>query len=129
MKTPEQLTQHRPEYAGLITDIYNSLGEYIPEVVEYGITAGYPGFTYLADTHPFAIKHQEKILYLVSEIAEMSGADPDDIVKEMPQLKDPDPETLKDIYIYLGGNEPDPGNVTNNMAWFAAEQICNWFVE
>jgi hypothetical protein len=132
MKTTAQVIKDNTQYKKLINAVIKSLGgtESIMDVVNHGINAGFPGFTYYADTHAFAIKYQKEIVAMLEEAAQQLGEE--DVIKMVSGFgvfrnSPMDNDDKKDLYKYLAGVKPEQGAITNVMAWFAAEEVCRMF--
>lgn len=129
MKTLKTVKQEGPEYKKLIQAVINQLGgmDYIGQI--RSAEDGYPGFTYYADTHKFAMKNRAQIVQLLQDTADQLGEEVVSMVKNFGVFRNnpADNDDLQDLYRFLGGGRPKQGIITNIMAWFALEEVNRMF--
>lgn len=132
LKSVAQVKREYKEYSRLISAVVSSLCsvESIGDVNRHGIQGGFGGFIYYSDTHKFAMRYRKLIVQLLEEEAEQLGEG--DVVTMVAGLgvfrqSKMDAEDRKELYRYLGGARCEQSNITNLMAWFAAETVCRWF--
>lgn len=107
------------------------------DAAKHGADAGFPGFTYLADTTAFAIRNRLNIGYSLAQQAEELGEDgPVSLVREFRCLNDlsktdrlPSERAIA-LAIYGGRIRPgdddlkdEVGVVLNAIAWWALEEV------
>ena len=132
MKTIKSVIKERPEYKRLINAVVSRIGkESIMDVVNHGIDGGFSGFVYYSDTHAFAMRYRKDIIMLLEEEAEMIGEEVVEMVSNFGVFRNNkmDNDDRKDLYRYLGGGRCEQSQITNLMAWFAAEEVCRMFDE
>jgi hypothetical protein len=131
MKTKKEVITERPEYKTLINAVIANIGmDSVEDVVNHGIDGGFNGFIYYNDTHNFAMKHRKLIVKLLEEEADELGEDVVKMVSNFGVFRTSpmDNDDKKELYKYLGGGRNQQSTITNLMAWFAAEEVCRWFV-
>lgn len=103
------------------------------DAAQHGADAGFPGFTYCADTAAFAIRNRLNISYSLAQQAQDLGEDgPVSLVRGFRCLTGahaPSEEAVS-LAIYGGkirpgddGLEDEVGNVLNAIAWWALEEV------
>lgn len=136
MKSKAQVLRERPEYKTLINGVINSLGgvDSVSDVIRGGAEAGFPGFTYYADTHAFAMRYRKLIVKLLEESADQLGEEVVTMVSNFGVFFDRqtrkstmDNDDRKELYKYIGGGKCEQSTITNLMAWFALEEVCRMF--
>jgi len=131
MNSKKQVLQDNSEYKTLINAVINQLGgtDYVMDVINYGMEAGFPGFTYYSDTHKFAMRYRKLIVKLLEETVNQLGEDAVSMVSHFGVFRNNpmDADDKKQLYRYLGGGKCEQSTITNLMAWFAAEEVCRWF--
>lgn len=106
-------TKNDPELLGTLEDISN-----------HGISGGFSGFIYYADTIKFFKANRKAIVELVREMAQDFGQDPIELVAGFNCLTN-DFETREEIARALYGRlASDDTQVANALAWFAAEEVA-----
>ena len=129
MKTKAQVLRDNPQHAKLIRAVLKRLNEEnIPDINRNGISGGYGNFIYYADTHKFAMYYRKAIIVMLEELADELGKDVVSTVSSFGVFrKRMDEDDRRDLYLYLGGGKPKYRQITNLMAWFAAEEVCRMF--
>lgn len=134
MKTKKQVLADNPEFRTLINAVINRIGlDSVEDVVNHGIDGGFNGFIYYEDTHNFAIRHRKQIIALCRYMVDAVGyRDIHDMVMSF-RCVNSGPDSYTDNYLdlcgYLGGSKLEQCQITNAMAWFAAEEVCRMFEE
>lgn len=100
--------------------------ESLENIARHGPDAGFPGFTYYADTVSFFKRHRGSIRELVKERARDFGEEPLAMVAGFNCLKPTDDETRESIArcLYGGRLKDEDRYVANALAWFAAEEMA-----
>lgn len=128
MKTLSQVIRENKQFKPLIQAVIDGLGsiDYVEDVNRHGIDCGYGDFIYYSDTHKFAIDNQKQIVAMLEDMADQLG---EDVVQMVSSFKclNMDADEKRDLYKYLSFVAPEQGQVTNAMAWFAAETVCRMF--
>ncbi len=131
MNSKKQVLQNNSDYKTLINAVINQLGtiDYVSDVNNHGMSAGFPGFTYYSDTHKFAMRYRKLIVKLLEEQADQLGEEVVSMVCSFGVFRNSpmDNEDKKELYRYLGGGKCEQSAITNVMAWFAAEEVCRMF--
>jgi len=131
MKTVKQVIKDNKQFELLINAVIEQLGgtDYIQDIQNHGMEAGFPGFTYYKDTHEFAIKNQSEIVAMLEDSADQFGQEVSEMVSNFGVFRNApmDKDDRKDLYKYLSGVAPEQGAITNVMAWFAAEEVARMF--
>lgn len=126
---------HIPEK--LKSAVINQLGGWkefkisAPDIARHGIASGFGGFIYYSETHRFAMRNRDAIIELLEETASQLGQDVTSMVASFGVFRHSpmDSDEKKDLYKYLGGGRPEPGTITNAMAWFAAEEVSREYLD
>lgn len=127
MKTKKEVITENSEFRLLINAVINNIGlGSVQDVNNYGISGGFSGFIYYYDTHKFAMRYRKQIIALLEQESEMFGQSVFDFVKSFRCL-DFDSEEQNNFYRYMGGNRLEQCQLTNTLAWYAAETVCRWF--
>jgi hypothetical protein len=124
------LVKFYPEYKTLINAVYNRIGrDSIMDVVNHGIDGGFNGFIYYSDTHAFAMRYRKLIVRMLEEQADDMGVEVVGMVACFGVFRNSpmDNDDRKELYKYLGGGKCEESNITNVMAWYAAEEVCRMF--
>jgi len=132
MKTKTSVLRENSDYSVLINAVINRVGlDSVEDVNRHGIDGGFSGFIYYEETHEFAMRHRKLIKQLLYKTAESLGENVLTLVKHFGVFGNDkmDREEEGDLFSYLGNGRPEPGRITNIMAWFAAEEVCRWFDE
>lgn len=130
MISKKQVLQENPEYKTLINAVVNRIGLYsVDDVINHGIDGGFSGFIYYVDTHAFAMRYRKLIVKLLEQQAEDLGEEVVQMVSGFGVFRRSpmDNDDRKELYKYLGGGKCEQSNITNLMAWFAAEEVCRMF--
>jgi len=131
MISKAQVIRNNSQYKTLINAVINSLGgtDYIEDVNSYGMSGGFPGFTYYSDTHKFAMRYRKLIVTMLEDMADQLGEDVVSMVSNFGVFRNSpmDKDDKKELYRYLGGGRNAQSTITNVMAWFAAEEVCRMF--
>ena len=99
------------------------------DVANYGISGGFGGFIYYADTVKFAKKNQNLIIASLNDMAEQLEEDVAEMVFNFGYFRR-DKADRMEIYRFLGGiMGKDDTKIPNMMAWYAAEECCREFVD
>lgn len=102
--------------------------ECFEDVVNHGIDGGFSGFVYYADTFAFYKAHREDILKLANEQYEEIGySNVMEMIASFGALKGND--WTNEIGEALRGNPEESTQVTNVLAWYAAEEVVRHWVE
>lgn len=128
MKTKKQVLADNPEFKTLINAVINRIGLYsVEDVNKYGVNVGFSGFIYYSDTHAFAMRHRKQILAMANEMVFSCGyKNIHEMVMSFQCVND-DEENYADLCKYVGGSRMEQCEITNAMAWFAAEEVCRMF--
>ena len=135
MKTKAQVLRDNSQHAKLIRAVLKRIDkENIPDINRNGIGGGYGNFIYYADTHKFAMYYRKAIITMLEECADMLGEEVVSMVSKFGVFYDHrtktssmDDDDRRDLYLYLDGGKPKYHQITNLMAWFAAEEVCRMF--
>ena len=136
MKTKVQVLREHPDQITLINAVVDRVGlESVPDINMHGMSGGFHGFIYYADTVRFFNRHRKAIMTMAEELAEEVGEGgmigliqgfnclssyehrrriPDYTVDEIAKAL----YTGKGEYAYV---------IKNAMAWFTAEEVCRMF--
>lgn len=131
LKSVAAVKREYKEYSRLVSAVVNNVGkDSISDINNHGIDGGFYGFIYYSDTHKFAMRYRKLIVQLLEEEAEQLGEG--DVVSMVAGFgvfrhSKMDSDDRKELYKYLGGARCEQSNITNLMAWFAAESVCRWF--
>lgn len=130
MKTLKQVIQDNPQYKQLINAVYNRIGkDSIQDVNSHGIGGGYSGFIYYHDTHAFAMRYRKQILELCKDMVDSIGyKNIHELVLSFNCVND-DEDNYTDLCKYIGNSRCEQSQITNALAWFAAEEVCRMFDE
>lgn len=123
---------HIPEklIRGVVRQIggWESFTNYARDVYDHGAAGGFTGFTYYADTVPFAWRHRDEIMDLAKELS-------DDIGESMFKMiagfvtfswQYTEGEIAEAIYNRKSENRD---TILNALAWFALEEVCRSYVD
>ena len=130
MKTLTQVIKENPQYTKLIRAVVKRIGiDSIADVNVHGIDGGFNGFIYYAETHKFAMYYRKSIINMLEETADALGEDVVAMVSNFGVFRNAgmDKDDRKDLHRYLGEAKVEQGTVTNLMAWYAAEGVCQLF--
>ena len=135
MKTKAQVLRDNSQHAKLIRAVLKRIDkENIPDINRNGISGWYENFIYYVDPHKFAMYYRKAIITMLEECADMLGEDVVPMVSKFGVFYDRrtktssmDDDDRRDLYLYLGGGKPKYRQITNLMAWFAAEEVCRMF--
>lgn len=129
MKTITQVIKERPEYRSLIEAVVKNIGkESIQDVVNHGINVGFGGFIYYADTVKFWRKHRKIITRLAEE--QWQELDYQNLLDMISGFRCNNGWTTDEVARAFYGNYNDEyERIYNCLAWYAAEEVCNWFME
>lgn len=128
MKTKKQVLLDNPEFKILINAVTSRIGLCsVEDVNNHGIDGGFNGFIYYSDTHAFAMRYRKQILSLANEM--VSGCGYKNIHEMVMAFRcvNNDDENYTDLCKYVGGGRLEQCQITNAMAWFAAEEVCRMF--
>lgn len=129
--------------ARLIREVITQLGGwdedaegYLRDIANHGIGGGFRGFTYYTDTVAFAKRNRARILKVCEQMRESCG-EPDTLSAFIAGFKcvDLSPREVEAVLMDTGAivrNDPQGDNaqqVYNGLAWFAAEEVANAYVE
>lgn len=130
MKSKKQVLDEYPDYKTLINAVIKRIGiKSILNINSYGIQGGFSGFIFYYETHKFAMRHRKIIVKLLNEDADSIGEDVVSMVANFGIFRKNkmDNDNRQDLYKYIGGGKCEHGDITNLMAWYAAETVCRWF--
>lgn len=105
----------------------------LQDVCDHGVDAGFPGFTYYADTCNFYRRNRKAIVRLVEETAADFGQSPLEMVSGFNCLtrvfeKHERPALERAIAVAMYGTrrgaDDDVEQVENALAWFALEETA-----
>jgi hypothetical protein len=105
---------------------YEELESTLRDVATHGADTGWPGFTYYTDTTAFFLANRAAIVARIKDDADSCGTDPVSLVAKFGCLDD-SPAIRDEIgrAIYGGPlDEPDDGQVSNALAWYALEETA-----
>jgi hypothetical protein len=101
-----------------------------PDVARYGATGGVSGFTYYADTVPFARKNQRAIMRYATEQAQEFGVGVVEMIAGFNCLRDTvTPFVVADVLINGDTESPDATAIYNALAWYALEETCRKYAD
>ena len=136
MKSKTQVIRENSKYRLLINAVLDRIGykedkRVVQDVNNSSAYAGYSGFIYYSETHPFTIRYRKYIIMLLEEAAEQMGQRIEEMVADFGVFRNSnmDLQDRRDLYKLLGGGKPSQGTITNVMAWFALEEVCRMFEE
>ena len=120
----------RKEYKNLINAVISRVSlDSVEDIVKHGISGGFGGFIYYADTIKFFDRYRAEILDLLKEQADGLGEKPMDFALSF-RCFNPDCETAIGQFIYGGRMTADETTqVKNGFAWYAAEEVCRWITD
>lgn len=130
MKTLKQVIADNQDKKSIINAVINQIGvSGVSDVVNHGIDGGFSGFIYYHDTHRFAMRHRKAIVSWLNEQADDFGEDVVTMVSNFGIFRNSkmDNEDRQELYNYLGNGKCEQSQITNVMAWFAAEEVCRLF--
>ncbi len=130
MNSKKQVLTDNGSYKTLINAVINRIGlDSVQDVNNHGINGGYSGFIYYNETHSFAMRYRKLIVRLLEEQADQLGEEVVSMVSHFGVFRNNpmDNEDKKELYRYLGGGRCEQSQITNLMAWFAAEEVCRMF--
>ena len=131
MKTKAQVIKDNMEYKTLVNAVVNRIGiEGVRDVNNHGISVGFDGFIYYADTVRFFNRHKKDIMRMAEDMSQELGEDLLAMIQGFNCLSTnfkPDytaNEIARAIYAVRGERAE---RIKNAMAWFAAEEVCRMF--
>jgi hypothetical protein len=95
----------------------------LEDICRHGISGGFAGFTYYADTLAFFKRNKADIMALAESQAEELGTDMLTMIAGFNCLKN-EKLTGWQICQALNGKGDDVTNVQNAMAWYGAEEVA-----
>jgi hypothetical protein len=99
------------------------------DIVNHGIDGGFSGFIYYSDTVSFYTRNRAEIIELVKEMADDFGQSPIEFIKSFNCLRGNDDDLEQEIAECLYGRiSTDNVNVSNALAWFAAEEAAREYM-
>jgi len=110
---------------------WETFANYAPDIARHGISGGFNGFIYYADTESFAKANKDEILELASSQAQEIGYDSTfAMVRAFGCLKG-DEFTDGDLMrAFCRGRNPEVGpNLLNALAWYAAEEVARAYCD
>lgn len=118
MKTAKQTNQPR-----LTRAVIRQLGgtDYLSDAANHGADAGFPGFTYYADTVPFFRRNRKEILARLESLAADLGEEMLQCLAGFQCLKGV--PTL-DLARGIDGRGEYATQVQNALTWFALEEVA-----
>ena len=101
--------------------------EMVPDITNHGINGGFSGWIYYTGTCEFYAKNQTLIVTLAEQLTDDMGYQSvQDMVKGFRSLD----ATLSEIgYTLYGTKRQHNTQVANALAWFAAEEVAQSFVD
>lgn len=138
MKTTQtELIKSSSIPASLIRAVVRQMGgwetftNYAPDITRYGIDGGFVGFTYYADTEPFAARNKDAILELASGQAQEMGYDSTfALVRSFRCLKGEQFSDADLMRAMCKGRNPENGpSLLNALAWYAAEEVARAYCD
>lgn len=97
--------------------------ESTPDIVNHGVSGGFAGFTYYADTVKFTAKHKADILARLKDDADSYGNDGVlSMLASFGCFKGMTQEQIADGLYNPRSDERQ--NAFNGLAWYAAEEIA-----
>lgn len=129
MKTKKQVLKDNSDYKTLINAVINRVGlESVEDINRNGAAGGFNGFIYYSDTHVFAMRHRKSIITMLEQQADDLDEEIVTMVSNFGYFKGQmGNEDRRDLYSYLGGGKCEQSDITNLMAWYAAEEVCRMF--
>lgn len=128
MKNLKTVKKENAAHAALIQDVISGIGgiDYVKDVNEHGIDAGFGDFIYYSDTCKFYKKHRDEINKMVFEMAGEFG---EDAIKFVQSFRCVSEGEGQNILTCLGGGKltEETTQIENALAWFAAETVCRMF--
>jgi hypothetical protein len=106
------------DYRDQFEDIYN-----------HGVDGGFSGFIYYSDTVAFFKRNKAEIVELVKEYASQFDQSPIEFVKSFRCLEGDDDMEEEIAQALYGKLDEDNYTVPNALAWFAAEQAAQEYME
>ena len=129
MKTTKQVISEHSNYKPLINNVVNNLSnkEDIHDIYEHGIAAGFGNFMYYEDTVKFWRDNRKSITRLFEDVAEQMD---EDLIKMICRYFDLDLEPTEVAKCVYGRFSLEGKNreIYNGLTWFAAEEVCRWFM-
>lgn len=95
--------------------------EMAQDVTNHGAAGGFHGFTYYADTVPFAKRNKSVILEIARQMADDLGEPLYKMIGGFNCLKISEGEAAEAIHNSRSDNAT---NVLNALAWYALEEVC-----
>lgn len=96
------------------------------DIINHGISGGFSGFIYYAETVDFAKKHIRLIRELAKNQADDFGIGMLEMIKGFRCLNNAYSEDEIGECLWGEGNE-DSDQIMNALAWYAVEEICHEF--
>jgi uncharacterized protein YggL (DUF469 family) len=130
ISTLKKVIAENSDYKALINAVITRIGlDAVNDVNNHGISGGFNGFIYYTETHAFAMKHRKDIVRMLEQQADELGQEVVEMVSGFGAFRHNkmDNEDRKELYKYLGGGRCEQSNITNLMAWYAAEEVCRMF--
>lgn len=132
MKTIKEAANHSGIPEKLIRAVVRQIGgieaakQYFPDIVNHGIDAGFPGFTYYSDTVSFFKRHRKNIIEVARVMADCLGENIIDMVANFNCLRPVDYETRDEIgrAVYGGPLGDKDYLVANALSWFIGEEVA-----
>jgi hypothetical protein len=133
MKTKKQVLKENPSKSKVINAVIDRVGmDRVDDVNRHGIDGGFNGFIYYVETHDFAMKHRKEIIEMLADDAESMGEEIVEMVSNFGYWRNTakmDGDDKMELYKYIGGGRCEQSTITNLMAWYAAETVCQLFDE
>jgi len=106
---------------------WQSFQDMAPDIVNHGIAGGFSGWIYYTETCQFYAKNQSSIIKLVEcQSDEYGYHSAQEMVKSWRSCD----ATLSEIgYTLYGNKRQHDTQVTNALAWYAAEEVARSFVD
>lgn len=122
--------------ASLIRAVVRQMGgwetftNYAPDITRHGISGGFNGFIYYADTLPFAKRNRADIAKMAEMQAEDFGTSALDMVRSFGCFRQSPPDFASiSTALYGGRAQEDTDTVLNALAWYAAEEVARAYCD
>jgi len=129
MKTLKQVLSENKNKKRLIKAVLSNIDyEYIPDILEVGMSSGFGNFIYYKDTLNFFNKYKRDILALVIEVSDSLDSNLLEMISNFKSLDKQFSEMEISEAIFLEKGEYSY-IIKNALVWFAVEEICHLFEE
>ena len=98
----------------------------LADIARHGADAGWPGFTYYADTVDFFDKNRMLIIDMLAEYANDCGECPVEVVHGFRCISD---YSKGEIFSILAGADDKDAQVKNALSWFMLEEVARFITD